>query len=59
MKKTDIYLTIQQLAALKELSANTGLSVAEHIRRAIDNYLQPRGDIHQAIDEHREKRVKK
>lgn len=40
MKKTDLYLTEQQLALLKELSANTGLTVSEHIRRAVDEYLQ-------------------
>ena len=33
------YLTEKQIAALKNLSEQTGLSASEHIRRAIDIYL--------------------
>ena len=35
--RTIIYLTDKQLAALKKLS---GVSMAEHIRRALDQYLE-------------------
>ena len=40
MKKTNLYLTEQQIAALKKLSKSTGLPSAEHVRRALDDYLQ-------------------
>jgi predicted DNA-binding protein len=39
MKRTHIFLPERIIEALKRLSARTGLSVAEHIRRAIDEYL--------------------
>lgn len=31
---------VDQLKALKKLSKKTGVSMAEHTRNAIDNYLQ-------------------
>lgn len=34
------HLTSQELEALRELAEKTGLSVAEHIRRAVDAYLK-------------------
>lgn len=39
MKRVDYHLTEKQIVALKTLSRETGLSVAEHIRRAVDGYL--------------------
>ena len=39
MKRTHIFLPEPVVVALKALSEKTGLSVAEHIRRAIDEYL--------------------
>ena len=40
MKRTNIYLTEPSVAQLQALSAKTGLSVAELIRRAIDDFLK-------------------
>lgn len=40
MQRTNIYLTLKQLQALKVLSARTGLSVAELVRRAVDLLLR-------------------
>jgi len=42
MRRTNIYLTDTQQAALKRLSNTTGLRMAELIRRAIDAYLKRR-----------------
>ncbi|WP_415838235.1 ribbon-helix-helix protein, CopG family [Polaromonas hydrogenivorans] len=39
MKRTNIYLTEPSVEKLQELSKQTGLSVAELIRRAIDGFL--------------------
>ena len=39
MKLYSIMLSEQSIQALKRLSEETGLSVSEHIRRAIDIYL--------------------
>jgi predicted DNA-binding protein len=39
MKRTNIFLPEQQLAELRALANATGLSVAELVRRAIDQYL--------------------
>ena len=39
IKRTNIYLTEPSVAKLQELSKQTGLSVAELIRRAIDDFL--------------------
>jgi predicted DNA-binding protein len=38
-KRTNIYLTDPSVAKLQELAKQTGLSVAELIRRAIDEFL--------------------
>ena len=40
MKRTHIFLPNPVISTLKALSEKTGLSVAEHIRRAIDEYLK-------------------
>lgn len=40
MKKLNFYLPEQVAAALQALSDKTGLTVSEHIRRAIDAYLK-------------------
>lgn len=42
MIRTNIHLPKPLLATLRKLSKATGLSVAEHIRRAIDAYLKVR-----------------
>ena len=39
MKRTNIHLTEPQRKRLKELAKKTGLTAAEHVRRAIDAYL--------------------
>jgi metal-responsive CopG/Arc/MetJ family transcriptional regulator len=39
MKKVNHYLPEQQIEALVKLSKQTGISVSEHIRRAISDYL--------------------
>lgn len=39
MKRINHHLTEQQIARLNALAQNTGLTVAEHVRRAIDEYL--------------------
>jgi hypothetical protein len=40
MIRVNIFLPERVVAALKALSEKTGLSYAEHIRRAIDAYLK-------------------
>jgi hypothetical protein len=39
MERKNIHLTAQQIEALRALSDKTGLTVAEHVRRAIDEYV--------------------
>lgn len=39
MKRFNLFLAKQQLKQLRLLSITTGLSIAEHIRRAVDKYL--------------------
>jgi predicted DNA-binding protein len=39
MERTTVWRTKNQVARLKALAERTGLKVAEHIRRAIDSYL--------------------
>jgi hypothetical protein len=43
MKRISLHLTEKQLAALKRLKAETGLKVAEIIRRSVDAYLKKEG----------------
>ena len=40
MIKDNFYLTKTEYEALKHLGNITGMSMAEHIRRAIDTYLE-------------------
>ncbi len=40
MKRTHVFLPDQMIALLHALAKKTGLSVAEHIRRALDLYLK-------------------
>ena len=40
MKRVNYHLTEMQIKQLKELSMRTGLTVAELIRRAIDEYVK-------------------
>jgi hypothetical protein len=40
MKRVDHYLTEAQVAALKALSEQTGLSLSDLLRRAVDLYLK-------------------
>lgn len=40
MIRTNVHLSDKQLDQLRALSSDTGLTVAEHIRRAIDEYLE-------------------
>lgn len=39
MHRTNMYFTTPQVEELSALSDSTGLSVAEHVRRAVDEYL--------------------
>jgi predicted DNA-binding protein len=40
MKRTNIYLPEQVLKKLRALSKKVGVSVAELVRRALDDYLK-------------------
>ena len=40
MKRVDYHLTEKQIEALRSYSKETGLSVAELIRRAVDMWLE-------------------
>jgi hypothetical protein len=42
MERKNVHLTPQQIEALTYLAEKTGLSVADLIRRAIDEYLAKR-----------------
>jgi len=39
MRRTHVHLTEKQWGRLQSLAGDTGLNVSEHVRRAIDNYL--------------------
>jgi predicted DNA-binding protein len=39
MKRVNYHLTEEQISRLQSLSGDTGLTVAEIIRRAVDEYL--------------------
>jgi len=38
--RTHLYLTRQQLKALEKLETKTDIAVTEHMRRAVDSYLE-------------------
>jgi predicted DNA-binding protein len=40
LKAVNFYVTKKQIEQLKVLSRKTGLPVSEHVRRAIDEYLE-------------------
>lgn len=40
MRRFNLYLTIQQVTALRQLQKRTGLTAAELIRRAIDKLVE-------------------
>ena len=40
MKRTNIHLTVKQIQKLKTVSKESGLTVAELIRRAVDKFLR-------------------
>jgi predicted DNA-binding protein len=40
--RTNIYLTTDQMKKLKALNEKTGASIAELVRRAVDEYLAKR-----------------
>jgi hypothetical protein len=42
MRRTQILVTQQQYQALQRIAGETGLAVSEHIRRAVDEYLEGR-----------------
>lgn len=48
--RTNIYLPPLQHKAMSSLSERTGLSFAEHVRRAIDFYLAFCEDIHAKVE---------
>jgi predicted DNA-binding protein len=47
MKKTNIYLTENMRSGLSYLAKQTGLTSAEHVRRAIDDYLKKKEKINE------------
>lgn len=49
--RTNIYLPPLQHKALSKLSERTGLSFAEHVRRAVDFYLAFCEDIHARVED--------
>ena len=42
MKRTNLHLTDLQIKSLRKLSEKTGLTVAELVRRAVDEFLLKR-----------------
>lgn len=40
MKKTTIFITIQQIEKLKKITLKTGIKFSELVRRAIDDLTQ-------------------
>ncbi len=40
MQRINFYVSKIQIVKLKEISDKTGLSVSEHVRRAIDEYMK-------------------
>lgn len=48
--RTNIYLPPVQHQAVSNLSERTGLSFAEHVRRALDFYMAFCDDIHKKVE---------
>jgi len=44
MQRVNYHLTAKQLESLRSLKKDTGLSVAELIRRAVDKYIKEQGE---------------
>ena len=44
LKRVNIYVTRAQWHALSEVARLTGLTASEHLRRALDAYLDATGD---------------
>jgi hypothetical protein len=42
VKRTTLWLTVQQAAALAKISKASGLGISELIRRAIDEFIEKR-----------------
>jgi hypothetical protein len=40
MKRYNVYFSEKQLEQLTSVAQDTGIKIAEHIRRAIDEYLE-------------------
>jgi len=40
MKKKNFYITDKQIKGLERRAEETGLTVSEHLRRALDDYLR-------------------
>lgn len=59
MKRFNMFLSDQQQAHLCRLTEETGISRSEHIRRAVDLYLQSRNERIQPNLRQRRRRVRK
>ena len=55
MKRVNYHLTEEEISRLQSLSEETGLSVAEIIRRAIDEYLDKR-KVSKSLEENLDKK---
>mgnify|MGYP001586297132 len=44
MKRVNFHLTAQQIKNLKKYSAKNGISVAEFIRRLVDEFFKTKGE---------------
>ena len=45
MKRKNILITEPQQQALERLARETGMTVSEHIRLAVDEYLERKGNV--------------
>ena len=45
MKRCNFFLSEEQIAALKQIAEQTGISLSEVIRRAIDQFIETRDTI--------------
>jgi hypothetical protein len=50
MKRHNFFMDDQQIAAMKLIQRQTGISVSEQIRRAVYDYLRVAKPIHEAIE---------